>query len=211
MQNRPLEIPVEESHFTTPFERFVFNNVAQSRSYYCYTEDPLFRANSLEGLLNQLGFDGVPNFNKNDQDHYPVNVPYPAHPKAYLKWGMERSRRNHVILELGELYYLVHFDIKNTQKNRWHIDQIVVRNGSSEYFIPCDDPDYKFLGEDLLSVVAQTVSALNKDRPYHVVADAFKKGVGGVLNSGNEIATEYGASLNEGRSKMPSDRFPFRP
>lgn len=209
MQLRPLEIPHDEHHFVIGFERWFFNRAAKRRSYYEYTQTPTFIAPSLATMLYHFGFDRMPVFNKELQDYYPLSTPYGSHPKCYLKWGIEHSRRNHVTLELGEQHYLIHFDLKTTRRKRWHIDQMIIRDGGNEYFIPCDDMEYKFLGDELIITVRNAISQLNEDTQHHFILTQFKRDIQSVLEKANAIATDYDAHSTS--LKMPSERFPFTP
>jgi hypothetical protein len=121
---------------------------------------------------------------------------------------MERTRSKHIILELGELYYLVHIDIKSTRGNRWHIDHIIVKDGGKTYFMPCEEEPFRPLTAPLLNLVGQTIRDINTDQPYHPTLDRFKDGVKDILDRLNAIATDF---IPEERTAMPSRRFPFTP
>lgn len=207
MQLRPLEIPADETHFITPYERLIFNSVARARSYYEFTYSPLFYALSLEQCLENLGVSRMPLLDRNGQYDYPKQPPYGSHPKTYLKWGLEKSRKNHAVLEIGELYYLVHIDLKSTRSGRWHVDQLIVRDGRNSYYMPCEEVEYRNYSEKLLDVVKDTIVAIDQPNTnYHFVLKQFKDGISHILETMDAIATDCQKS---DAVVMPSQRFPF--
>lgn len=213
MQRRPLTIPQSEFNFVSPFERMFLINGAAARSYYQYTVNPMFTARSFDDALHNLGFFRPLQFDKKGQAHHPKTPPQNAHPQCYLKWGMEKCRHNHAVLEIGELYYLVHVDLKKTDAvhGGWHVDQMIIRNGRNEYYIPCEGAEVRFLGEMLLDCVRGTVLDLNAgSMPLWEATRKFQNGLQGVLDAADKIAVPVDLDMDIGE-KMPSNRFPFTP
>lgn len=212
MQLRPLEIAPDEFHFTSPFERWIFNGAAKHpRSYHVHTDSPVLYAPSLQEVFKHLGFDHMPVFDRNAQMHYPKESPIPTYRLNYLKYGIEQNRKNHIILELGDIYYLVHLDLKRVQKDRWHIDQITIRNGKEKYFIPCDDPTYKFLGDDVIIAVANTIERINNGADYHTTQKSFQSSILAVLNKAHSVATDFRGEQDDQIAPSLTKRSAFTP
>lgn len=232
MQRRPLVIDPNEHHFTSPSERFWwtasygmagmygihggFNALQYMQtlpSYHVETNSPVYTAQTPDDFFAAMGFPSSPVTPDHGHDEYPKVTPPNAHPKCYLKWGAQLYRSNHLIFEMGELYYLVSVDIKKTNTvphKPWQIDSLVIRNGKKKFHVPCDDFAIKSFSDRLLASIAETVVALNNDADIHKTTKDFQKALSSILKDMESVAIDYNPNGNE-TSVHPSKSDPFTP
>lgn len=231
MQRRPLAVDPDERHFTTPSERFIWASMSMGAmygvhggfqawqymqtlpSFHVETIEPVYTAATPDDFFKQMGFPHAPVNYDFCRDEYPKQPPQNAHPLCYLKWGAQLFRSNHLVFELGELYYLVTVDMKKVNgdpQKPWQIDALIVKNGTQKNYIPCDLPEYKHFADRVLNAVAKAVTELNNDRDIYAATKVLQNDLHNVLKDIESVAVDFNPD-HDPKMGIRSKTRPFTP